>query len=312
MEYINNVFKLLQPIQGNLQNGQQVNKIHRRILRDTLSINEEYLIILDLISNSMSILGILFIWVVYFKYRKELNSPSYKMILFLQTTDFLFSVSQIMNFDYVDGEQNKVLCYMQGFLSTYAGLGSILWTMAISFTMKSALLSDTTNLLKNQKISTYICYGVPLLMSLIPVITDDYGPAGVICWIDDTQNPTRVLILRMLTFYGPLWIAITYNFYTYITLIRYLKTVVDQESDQLQFVKNLMYYPFILVICWIFGTFNRIYVFFDDEIEIVSALHLFFGGLMGFFNALVYGFSGQAKKIIKDKCCSIDRIKYAI
>ena len=40
-----------------------------------------------------------------------------------------------------------------------------------------------------------------------------------------------------------------------------------------------------------FGTFNRIYVFFSPEIEWIVALHLFFGGLMGFLNAIVYGFN---------------------
>jgi len=57
--------------------------------------------------------------------------------------------------------------------------------------------------------------------------------------------------------------------------------------------KRLLYYPFILPICWIWGNINRIYSFFDDEIYWLTGMHLFFGGLIGFFNFIVYGFTDQ-------------------
>jgi len=67
-----------------------------------------------------------------------------------------------------------------------------------------------------------------------------------------------------------------------------VKQIID-SNDELKFIKRLRFYPLVLIVCYLWGSVNRIYVFFDDEIEWIVALHLFFGGLMGFLNSLVYG-----------------------
>ncbi len=123
-------------------------------------------------------------------------------------------------------------------------------------------------------------YFLPFLVSFIPALTDDYGPSGIYCWIHAyDNNKARNLVYRLLMFYIPLWIAIIFNFYCYIRVLLFLRSVVSHDSPEIKIVKKLMLYPLILVFCWVWGSFNRIYVFYHTEILWMAACHVFFGGL---------------------------------
>ena len=58
---------------------------------------------------------------------------------------------------------------------------------------------------------------------------------------------------------------------------------------------NHRYYPIVLIVCWTAGTFNRIYTIFEEHEVWMVAIHVFFGGLQGFLNALVYGANENVK-----------------
>ena len=64
--------------------------------------------------------------------------------------------------------------------------------------------------------------------------------------------------------------------------------------------KRILYYPFVLIICWIWGTIYKIYrsTSYDDVIWL-AGMHIFFGGLMGFMNFIVYGCTNNVITVIK-------------
>ena len=51
--------------------------------------------------------------------------------------------------------------------------------------------------------------------------------------------------------------------------------------NQIKLIKKLKYYPMILVVCWSFGTLNRLYniVVPDDPSLWLTILHMLFGSL---------------------------------
>jgi hypothetical protein len=55
----------------------------------------------------------------------------------------------------------------------------------------------------------------------------------------------------------------------------------------------------VLIICWTAGTVNRIYTMNGFYEEWMVALNVFFCGLQGFLNALVYGANEKVKSKIK-------------
>ena len=94
--------------------------------------------------------------------------------------------------------------------------------------------------------------------------------------------------MRIIQFYLPLWIAFTYNLYCYFKVVKQIRNYVSGTLE-LRFISRLKYYPLVLVFCWTFATINRLYTFFADENITLTILHITFGGLQGFINALVYG-----------------------
>jgi hypothetical protein len=55
-----------------------------------------------------------------------------------------------------------------------------------------------------------VCYGVPLVLTIVPGVLKAYGESGAWCWIIDKFN-----YLRFVQFYIPLWLAIVFNAYVY-------------------------------------------------------------------------------------------------
>ena len=106
--------------------------------------------------------------------------------------------------------------------------------------------------------------------------------------------------MRFLMFYIPLWIALSFNIYAYVRVVDFVKKYISTTLE-VRFVHRLKYYPMVLVICWTFPTINRIYNLFGDEVRALTYLHVIFGGLQGFMNALVYGGNDQVKQVWKEK-----------
>ena len=78
----------------------------------------------------------------------------------------------------------------------------------------------------------------------------------------------------------------------------------EDKRRRLKLIKRLKYYPFILIICWVFGTINRIYNFAEPEDPLLwlTIIHVTLGSINGLFNAIVYGISGPVKYHIIRSC----------
>lgn len=108
--------------------------------------------------------------------------------------------------------------------------------------------------------------------------------------------------MRFVQFYVPLWIALAFNLYAYIKVVRFIKKYISTTLE-IRFIHRLKYYPLVLVFCWTFATINRIYNIFGHEIMFLTFMHHTLGGLQGLLNALVYGTNDQVKQIWKEKLC---------
>ena len=84
----------------------------------------------------------------------------------------------------------------------------------------------------------------------------------------------------------------------------------DDQLNQkrLKLVKRLMLFPVVLIISYFFGTINRIYLYFyvEDPILALTVLHIFFRGMIGLMNLLVYGLKRNVRSLLKESfknCC---------
>jgi len=61
----------------------------------------------------------------------------------------------------------------------------------------------------------------------------------------------------MFFLYIPLWVAVIFNFWMYITVFMYLRKM-DKDSAHYNMTIRLLFKPFILIICWSWGTIYKI------------------------------------------------------
>lgn len=93
----------------------------------------------------------------------------------------------------------------------------------------TVFLKKTTKQLKVlEPVYIVLCYGIPLVPSLVFLLLSDpgngriggdgnrkgkiYGPATLWCWIDNDWQ-----VLRIAAFYGPVWIVLVITFFIYAT-----------------------------------------------------------------------------------------------
>ncbi|KAL4453412.1 hypothetical protein ABPG74_017619 [Tetrahymena malaccensis] len=265
--------------------------------------------IIAIVVSSFSLLGAIFIIGIFLSFKKLRVFP-FIYVFWLSVSDLISSIGYLLVTDSIGDtpeqlQEANFTCKTQALMINFGQLASICWTAVIAWTLYNSTVKVVTNL--QQKTETKmvaIAFGFPLIMSLIPLILNEYGPQGGWCWIkSDSDNKVLSFILVGIEFYIPLWIAFVFNGITIYRVIRYVKSIT-QDKNQLKLINRLTLYPLILLVCWSAGTVERVFDFIGISSEILSYLHIFFGGLQGFFNACVYGLNSNVRKVIRENLCS--------
>ncbi len=92
----------------------------------------------------------------------QLRSFAFKLIFFLQISDFLVSISYILIL--FSPEDDKNLCNFQAFLNAFAGLSSVLWASIIGYQVYRSVLNYETILKKNEKKLFIFAFGIPFIL----------------------------------------------------------------------------------------------------------------------------------------------------
>ena len=117
------------------------------------------------------------------------------------------------------------------------------------------------------------------------------GNSGDYCWkVVYNKNRWKNFYLRILTFYGPLWIVIYYVIFVYLRFMHHLSGI-----DANVVIRRLAWYPLVLVICWFFPTLHRIESFFNSDSGFLNAIHNISESLQGILNSIIYGMNDNVR-----------------
>jgi hypothetical protein len=151
-----------------------------------------------------------------------------------------------------------------------------------------------------------VAWVLPLALSSIPVFLDYYGKSTYWCWIKK-KSSTNDYLLQIFEGYGFALVVLVYNVRCLVLVNRKLRknSGVDPEQKRLskKLMRRMVYYPLVIVICVIPAACLRIVLLGKDvhNIEWLEALAADFQCLIGFANCLVYGFTDNLKRQVKDK-----------
>lgn len=240
-------------------------------------------------------------------YKKLKMGYGHDLIFLLAVSDFVLSISAFFKTSDFNSGKIDAACIAQGVFINFSELSSICWTTIIAYSIFLSTKSTGINLIPKYYLYFFIfSYGLPMLLTVIPLFFNGYGPAGAWCWLNTKNLENHAAWVWSLIIYIFNWINIAFNIYAVSKSISYFKIrtfeVKEDNLEEANFLKNfcivLKFFPIILIVCWLPATVNRIYLFISgNENTFLYSIHALFSNLTGFLNCIVYSY--YYKNLIK-------------
>ena len=100
-----------------------------------------------------------------------------------------------------------------------------------------------------------VCWGVPLLVTLLPLTTNTYGKnndESPWCFISNRSGSPSwgILVWDLCSFFVWLWLILIANIWLIISIAYRLKTIDNSNQITNWQVVKLCLYPMVAIICW--------------------------------------------------------------
>jgi hypothetical protein len=218
------------------------------------------------IASSLSLVSC-FLVIVVFNSSAKLQKRSYnKIIFFIALSDMLCAVGGMLGIS----RNGTFRCAIQTILTNLFPLASIFWTTVIAYFLFSIV--NRTKLVPNQHdiISHWwlhmICWGLPTVVTLFPLITDGYGtydgePGWCFLKPRRSSPPWTYDFWVFASFFGwvyislMLFVVLAVNIFCVVNLApqeRARSLSRDSATSALvrKILSKLMWYPLVILVCW--------------------------------------------------------------
>jgi hypothetical protein len=187
-------------------------------------------------------------------------------------------------------------------LLNFSTLGSIIWTTLMAFLLYFALKKS-----KKLEIKTiYKCFfclmAFCVVCTVVPLVVqgNTYGRTQGWCWIQD-----RFVEIRDCLLFGPVLVLIPVNFVIYLKIrAKISRDLIGVENEEVKTkMKNkMLFYPLIIVLCYLPYTVKAILELFfpkigEFEFTLIAGIVRNFHG---FLNFLIYGLNNSVQRKVKD------------
>jgi len=243
---------------------------------------DNYLFQLNMVCSSLSFCGSLTVF-ASFVYFAHLRTFAFRLIFFIAVSDMIASLGRLYG-----QPVSSEWCQLQSFQTNVFDLCSIFWVASVATVINHVRVGTNFNGERHMRLSHMIIWPSALIISVLPFITNSYGPAGGWCWVknDDTYDK----VWQIAVFYGELVIVFGYLVHVYFRLYLFLSSDVRPSNDTRALLSKVIYFPLVLFVTYFFGVFRRMFeISGGDTPYWLAVVHIGFAALLGFGNALVYG-----------------------
>eukprot|EP00467_Chlorarachnion_reptans_P019472 CAMPEP_0114517478 /NCGR_PEP_ID=MMETSP0109-20121206/17915_1 /TAXON_ID=29199 /ORGANISM="Chlorarachnion reptans, Strain CCCM449" /LENGTH=365 /DNA_ID=CAMNT_0001698001 /DNA_START=9 /DNA_END=1106 /DNA_ORIENTATION=+ len=259
---------------------------------------EDNIAILSIFFSAISFCGSSFIVLTYLRY-PVLRTFIFQLVVWISASDIVYSIANGIG-NPGDGSD---ACYAQAVLIQFFGLSSAFWTACIAYTVDRVFLKGYTidQAQELKQVFHFIVWGVSAFLTILPATTGNYGQSAGWCWIDVRSNAAAGTAWRFVCFYIPLWTVAAYNLSVYSRVRRALADAAGHGEANVKNIRQLqrmVYYPLVLVVCYIFGTISRIQQIFGPPVYGLVILHTIGMSSQGTLNAIVYGLTPSVRKTV--------------
>lgn len=246
-------------------------------------------------SGALSSLGSAIVVITYATFADLRRLRYVELVFYVSLNDFIASVGIALG----PSPNYSTECYYQGFTSNFNYLCSIFWSSVISYQVWLIVFSG--QVIKDMRPFHVICWGFPLLLSLLPYSTNMYNnPDDESTWCFVAQRsdspPWGQLFWIFFGFYLWIFLAVAFSVVTMITIFLRLKQMHVVPAVVYSTLKRLIPYPAITLTCWVVNSCLNLYyasenIQFGTGSAAIQDLYVFamaIATLQGFFNATAF------------------------
>ncbi len=217
---------------------------------------------LESIVGAISCFGCFTVIITYLTFADIRCLRYVELVFYVSLNDIIASVGVALG----ASPTNSVECWYQGLTSNINYLSSILWTSVISYQLWLVVHQGVTLQKKDMQIIHVVCWGFPVVVALLPLTTNTYGnedDQSAWCFISElNSSPSWGLLLwEMLSFYLWVWVAIIVNVVLLFRTRGLLSAILVAGNADVEAARNitnkinkLIWYPRILILCWLPST----------------------------------------------------------
>ncbi|KAJ9614626.1 hypothetical protein H2200_002763 [Cladophialophora chaetospira] len=190
------------------------------------------------VSSVLSVVGACFIITTFLadsKFRKPIN----RLVFYAAWGNLFANVGTLISRSGIELGVRTPLCQFQGLLIHWFLPADALWTFAMACNVYLSFFRqfDAHQLRALEWRYLAACYGIPFIPGLVFLFIDSpgkgkvYGDAVLWCWVTTKWN-----VLRIATFYGPVWLIILVTMFIYvkvgIVVFRWRKQLLSQAKSE--------------------------------------------------------------------------------
>lgn len=259
----------------------------------------------SLYGSILSYVGFAFIFLTFICISNLRRRLPFRMLMNLAAMGMILTLTGILTTDAEEfNAHHHHLCVCVGFLRNFTANCTILWSLMFAKTMSDYMFKEVRC---NVELRNYaLAYGIPFILSCIPLFMDIYGEATIYCWIH--YSHTMSLSLDFVFFYLPVIAVMTTLFFYYIRMCLRLKSVTLSKEDR-KLLLQFFFHPCSMFVSFIFPALNRFYnlPFKEGRILWMMKMHVFCLQSLVLVNALVFGMNKtvwrQIGKVFKSLRC---------
>jgi len=262
----------------------------------------ETIMSLNGIASGLSTIGGLYMIISYLA-TPDMQKFSMKLVISLMCSCLAYSFANFLAFFHDIPE----ICYIEGVIRVTSTLSCLLWGMVILQTSFRQLSNFNKDIEKRYKILLLCNISISLTPPIIISIghfTNRFVYFDITNLFCNAQPHNWALVFVDV----PRWITMGLAVFYTIRLIRILNKVFPSKSTQ-QY-RRVFLYSIALILTWLPGTADRLYMFFFNHSDFLMVmLHVVPTRLSGFINAVIYG-KDHCKRASKKRIADQEKKKY--
>jgi len=203
--------------------------------------------ILFSIISALSSLSILLSFHLFWKNLGR--KPLMLLVYYIQWSNFLTSIGSMVG----EPASASFACWFEGITTNIFSLSSNLWSLVINFLLFSILFCKKP--MQIRWIHHMLCWGLPIVVTCLPLINSTYGaPDGINwCWVVSTPSSPywAPLFWYWMSFYAWIWLGFVIDVSMIVALIfQFMRLAPSTLNKVRKAFRTRAGYPFIVLICW--------------------------------------------------------------